>query len=287
MITREEKNKEIVNELKREKAINLSKKIFKIFIIIFFLFTSFFMYTYFLGVKGLRTKEYLVIDADIPDSFSGIKILHLTDLLYGKTTFEREIKKLEEEVKLINPDIVFFTGNIISNDYEINKEERELITDFFQNIPYKIGKYAIRGKNDKTDFDLIMENTNFNILDNEQENIYYNDTDFIHLIGLNNNEIKEVPNDSNSYTITLINNYDEYEKYHVTSSLVLAGYNLGGEIRLFNNPILGEAKYLDNYYEINNEKIYISSGIGTVHHARLFNKPSMNVYRLYNKNIAQ
>ena len=132
-----------------------------------------------------------------------------------------------------------------------------------------------------------MENTNFNILDNEQENIYYNDTDFIHLIGLNNNEIKEVPNDSNSYTITLINNYDEYEKYHVTSSLVLAGYNLGGEIRLFNNPILGEAKYLDNYYEINNEKIYISSGIGTIHHARLFNKPSMNVYRLYNKNIAQ
>ena len=33
----------------------------------------------------------------------------------------------------------------------------------------------------------------------------------------------------------------------------------------------------------NNSKIYISNGIGSNHGLRLMNKPSINVYRLYNK----
>ena len=72
MISREEKNKEIVNELKKEQARKISKKIFLIIFWIFVLSILLFSYVYFIGVKGLITKEYVISDT-IPDSFNGTK----------------------------------------------------------------------------------------------------------------------------------------------------------------------------------------------------------------------
>ena len=40
-------------------------------------------------------------------------------------------------------------------------------------------------------------------------------------------------------------------------------------------------KYYDEYYEINGTDLYISSGIGvSIINYRLFNKPSINFYRV-------
>ena len=55
---------------------------------------------------------------------------------------------------------------------------------------------------------------------------------------------------------------------------------LGGEIRLFNTPLLSNNNYMNNYYEEDNSKIYISNGLGSIHHMRFMNHPSINVYRL-------
>lgn len=283
MISREQKNKVYIDEIKREQAISISKKIFKIFIIMLTMFTLFFFYTYFIGVKGLKTNEIKIVDENIPNSFDGIKILHFSDILYGRTIKEKELEKLEKEIILLNPDIVIFTGDIIYNEYQIDTREISLLNSFFKEIPYTIGKYAVKGELDKTTFDLIIEDTNFNVLNNELINIYNHSNESISLIGININEEATQNLNSNNYTITLIHNYDDFSKYNVQTDLVLAGHNLGGEIRLFNIPLLGENKYMDSYYLENNTKIYISSGLGSIHHMRLFNKPSMNVYRLYNK----
>ena len=279
MISREEKNKKYVNEIKKEKTIFLSKKIIKIFGIIIILFTILFLYLYFIGPKGLESHEYSILDDKIPNSFHGIKILHFSDLLYGSTINNNSIDEITEEINLINPDIVFFTGNIISENYQITQNDIKHLNDFFSKIPYKIGKYAISGDTDSSTFNLILENTNFVILDNESISIY-NEKDKINLVGTNKNNKKEIKN-TDLYTITLINNYDEYDT-NLSSNLVLAGHNLGGEINLFGLPLLGTDKHLNNYYEENNMKIYISSGLGTKHHMRFMNRPSLNVYRLYN-----
>ena len=282
MISREEKNKVYVNEINHEKTIAISKKILKAFLTIIILFTIIFLYIYYLGPKGLTVKERVLKDNNIPSSFHGIKIMHFTDVLYGKTINQKEINKLAEQIKLVNPDVVFFTGNIISKDYQTKENEIKELNSFFKNIPYSIGKYAIKGDSDNHTFDLIMEDTNFIILNNESYDIFNNTNEKIKLIGINTNEIKELTNDNSDYTITLINNYDDYAKYNITSNLVFAGHNLGGEIRFFNLPLLGNDKYQEEYYQNGNTNIYISSGLGTIHHMRLMNKPSINVYRLYN-----
>lgn len=282
MTSREEKNKKYVDEIKKEKAIKITKKIFKIFGIFTIIITSFYLYAYFYEPNKLIVHEYLINDIKIPDEYNGKKILHFSDLLYGKVIDENKLSIISEEIKLINPDMVVFTGNIVSKDYEISEDEIKLLNNFFSNIPYRIGKYAITGDTDTRNFKLIMENTDFNILDNELIDIY-NGINKINMIGIGYDETKDIKKDNADYTITIINNYDEYEKYNLTSDLIFAGHNLGGEIRLFNLPLLGHNKYSNSYYEENNSKIYISNGIGSPHHLRFLNMPSMNVYRLYNK----
>lgn len=280
MISRSEKNKKYVNELNKEKRIKVSKILFKIIGTIIIIFTLCFLYIYYLGPKGLKTHEYVIFNSNIPDNFNGIKALHFSDLLYGSTINNDDLEKITSEINLINPDIVFFTGNIVSDNYELGEEEIKTLNDFFKSIPYTIGKYAVTGDLDSSTFDLIMEDTYFTILDNELKEVY-NEKDKINVLGINTKEVKELKT-NDIFTITLINNYDDYDKYNITSNIVLAGYNLGGEIRFFNIPLIKTSNYLNNYYENGNTKIYISNGLGTRHHMRLMNKPSLNVYRLYN-----
>ena len=282
MTSREEKNKKYVDEINKEKTIRITKIILKILLIIIIIFTTIFLYARFYEPNKIETHEYLIKDISIPDEFSGKKILHFSDILYGSTINQSKIEKLLEEIKLINPDIVLFTGNIINKNKKINEEEIKFLNSFFKNIPYTIGKYAILGDTDDQNFNIIMDNTNFTLLNNEILTIY-NGINKINLVGMNYNNDNKIEINSEDYTITIINNYDDYEKYNITSNLVFAGHNLGGEIKFFNIPLLGTSKYLDNYYEEKNSKIYISNGLGSTHNLRLMNKPSINVYRLYNQ----
>lgn len=277
MLSREEKNKELEKEIDHEKKINISKKIIKIFFIMITSFIILYVYASFIGTRFIQTKEYLIED-HFPKSFIGVKILHLSDLLYDSVN-QNDLLSLKEEFQKINPDIVFFTGNIFNKEYQASQNDIQFLNDFFKSIPDKLGKYAVRGNTDTANFDLIMDNTNFTILDNELDTLYNGQNEFINIIGLNGQS--ENINKSDNYTITLINNYDLYNDYNISSNLVLAGNNLGGEIKLFNIPLLSTNKYMNEYYNENNTKIYISNGIGNIHGMRLFNHPSINVYRLY------
>lgn len=280
MTSREEKNKKYVDEINREKTIKITKIILKILFVIITIFALIFLYAKFYEPNQLETREYVIKDVLIPEEFNGIKVLHFTDILYGSIT-KNNLSKINEEVKLINPDIVLFTGNIISKEYQVNEEEIKLLNDFFKSIPYTIGKYAVSGDSDNQNFHLIMENTDFTIINNELLTIY-NGMGKIDLIGINYDSQIGIKN-NDDFTITIINNYDDYYKYNITSNYVFAGHNLGGEIKLFGLPLLGLDEHLNSYYIDNSTKVYISNGLGSIHNLRLMNKPSMNVYRLYNR----
>ncbi len=283
MISRSEKNKKLENEINYEKTINISKKIIKTIFIVILIFSSFFLYAYFIGIKGIKTKEFIIKDV-IPKSFNGIKILHFTDLLYSETIDNNDLTDLLNEFKLINPDIVIFTGNLINNEYKLKENEINELKKFMKNIPYKLGKYAVKGNYDSTNFDLIMDNSDFEILDNEIKNIYNYEKESINICGININKKENINIPNDNYTITIINNFDKYKEYNINSNLVFAGNNLGGEIRLFDIPLISNNKYMDSYYNIDNTKTYISNGLGSIHHMRFMNHPSISVYRLISYN---
>lgn len=283
MISRSERNKKVVKEINREKTLKRSKIMLTITGIICLVFISFYLYVRYIGTSFIKTNEYIVRNTNIPASFHGTKILHLSDLLYGSTIDTTDLEKLENEISIIKPDIIIFTGDLIFNKFNIMQEDIDVITNFLNNIEAKLGKYAIYGDMDNNTFNLIMNNTDFVILNNENTLIYNKENTPISLTGLNINDLKTLNIDNNYFKISLIHNYDFYNNFQVNSNLVLAGHNLNGEIRFpFTKGLLGNNYYNDRYYYLNNTEIHISNGLGSIHKMRLFNHPSINVYRLYN-----
>ena len=285
MISRSEKNKAVLKEINREKTLKLSKKLLTVTFIIAIIVITLYLYTRFIGTSFIKTNEFIIKNSAIPSTFHGIKIVHFSDILYGSTIDNDDLDKLSKEINLINPDIIVFTGDLIFNKYDIKQEEISILTEFLNSVEAELGKYAVKGEMDSSTFDLIMNDTDFTILNNEYKLIYNKDNIPIIMSGLNINNLSvpTINNQNNYYHVTLIHNYDNYSNYNTNANLVLAGHNLGGEIKLpFTNGLLGDNQYKDSYYQNNKSEIYISNGLGSIHKMRFFNHPSINVYRLYN-----
>lgn len=246
-------------------------------IILVLLIVSIILYSRFIGVKGLNVKEYNVINNTIPSSFNGFKIVHFSDLHYGNTTNLKDLKKLVKRINEYNPDIVLFSGDLLGNE-KINDEE--LINEL-NNIKFNIGAYYVTGLHDNDETISILNKTSFVKIDDSNELIYYQGNEPINLIGLINSYDNTLP----YYSITLTNSPTNIKK--VNSNLILTGSTHGGQIKLpFIGGIIREEKhdyYRDDMYTLGAKTMYISNGLGSNKFKfRLFNHPSINVYRLYN-----
>lgn len=301
-MTREELNKQIHEEINEENKVNKNKSLIiftiksTLFIIAFF--TIFYSYTTYISTVKIGVREYRITNRRIPNSLSGLKIVHLSDLHFGSTMFNENVKEIKEMTNIRKPDIVVFTGDLIKKDYKLKSKEQEKLIKYLKSIDASLGKYAILGDQDNELVSTIFNQSDFTILRNEYELIYKNNDDAILLIGLTdkNQDIdkaysyfKEENHKANIYTITLVHKPDTADEIvtHPTN-LILAGHSHNGNIRIpfINYPLYqydGAKKYNQDYYKINNTKLYISSGLGTTTGFRLFCRPSINFYRLSTK----
>jgi len=273
------------------------KWLFTIFIIIFLTI----VYARYIGTMGLDTKEYTIYDSDIPEGFDGIKIVHFSDLHYNRAITLSKVEKIVEEINLINPDIVVFTGDLVDKDAMLTDSDYNKLTSVLRKINAKFGKYAVLGNHDydkdMDDIISIYDNSDFKYLDNEYDLIYNKLNEEIFIGGINtvSYNMDDVPktleyiNEHNEieYKIVLVHEPDISDNIvkDYSVNLILAGHSHNGQIRI---PIIGaiytpphSKKYYDNYYNIDGTSLYISSGIGvsTVNY-RLWNKPSINFYRI-------
>lgn len=305
MVTREEKNKEIREQIDDEKNYETRKRIiltfFKVTFFLILFFSLFYLYTKYSTTVGLIVREDRVVNKKLPNSFDGFKIVHFTDTYYGETITLKEIKNLVKQINKRNPDIVVFTGNLIEKDYTISTKETENLIKELQKIDVSIDKYAVYGKYDKKDiFDTIMKQSNFIILDNSYD-LVYNDDNPILITGLSSyvkknrnmenafKYFKEETHNSDIYTISIMSETEDLDAIitNYNPDLVLAGNSLNGEISI---PYIGglikqkgSSKYIDPYYKVNTTKVYISGGLASPTLGfRLFNSPSFNFYRLSN-----
>ena len=116
------------------------------------------VYGRFVGVKGLNVKEYVIHTNKIDTSYLGIKIVHFSDLHYKKVIDENRVMELIDEINLLNPDIVFFTGDLLDKDYELTSNDINFLIEELSNIDSKYGNFAVLG-----DHDYLKEETIKNI----------------------------------------------------------------------------------------------------------------------------
>ena len=271
---------------------------FLFFVLLFFLLLL--IYGRYVGTDGLITKEY-TINANIDESFNGLKIVHFSDLHYLRITNKETLQKVVDEINLINPDIVFFTGDLIDKDFKLKDKEKNNLITLLSNIKSKYGKYAVMGNNDYIKdeelFKEIYSSSNFILLQNNYDIIYGNNNDKIFIGGTDSYSFDKADiskimeyftnNEDINYKIILCHEPDYIDKilkdYDV--NLVLSGHSHNGQINI---PYIkkfflpkGSRKYYDNYYRVKDTDLYISSGIGVSRlNLRMFNKPSINFYRI-------
>ncbi len=274
----------------------------KITIIIILIICSIFLYSRFLGTKGIEVKEYAIVNSKIPSNFYGLKIVQISDIHYKMTTDKNDLKKIVKEINLLKPDIVLLSGDLFDTSIVYSQEDFKDITKLLKSIDYNIGKFAIKGEDDLKikNWKTIINDSDFININDSHEFIYNGSTEPILLVGISSNyadnHIKETVDNiykeidmEYKFSILLmhepdfINNID-YSKFN----LILAGHSHNGQVVL---PFIGglirdkfAKNYYKNYYDLGNTDIYISSGIGTSKYKfRFCNKPSFNLYRLRNK----
>ena len=285
---------------KKEKEKKKGGKLLSIFLLLVVIVVTIFLYAKYTGIKGLIVKEYRVKSEILTNNFSGLKIIHFSDLLYKSTVDKEDVKNLIKRINELKPDIVVFTGDLINKNAKINNEDIEFLEEELESISAKVGKYAIYGDEDYSieSYKTIMEKSKFKILNNSYDEIFYKNNESMFIIGLPSSLKEEIKledafnfykeDEKRKFIIVLVHDgktirFLDESTYEV--DLVLGGHSLNGSIVVpYYGGIFiddGAYKYYQEHYSKGITDIYISSGIGTNKYPyRIFNKPSFNLYRL-------
>lgn len=280
------------------------------FIIVILLIILVLLYSRFIAIKNIKTHEYKIVNKNFTNEYYGLKIAHISDIHYGRVTFDNELEELVKKVNRTKPDIIVFTGDLIDQDTKMSNEDNDRVAKILSKLTARIGKYAVSGNHDYyyKNWDLIIENSGFSNLNDKIDTIYLENKRYILISGMSTNSygkksisdklkestefLKDRKNDEKPiYSILLMHEPDYIDDLNINNyDLVLAGHSHNGQVRI---PFIGaikstlpsgSKKYYDRYYKIKNTDLYISNGIGTSKiNFRLFNRPSFNLYRFTNK----
>jgi uncharacterized protein len=139
----------LIHKKVRQGTCIMIRRIFhKTAIILTFIFFSLMFYGYFWGVTDFNVREYTITSEKIPDSFNGTRILHFSDTHLGSffriSSVEKGIALMKEQ----HPDIILFTGDLVN----ISAKEALPYMDMFSSLEAPLGKYAILGNHDLSDY---------------------------------------------------------------------------------------------------------------------------------------
>ncbi len=101
------------------------------------------------GRFAFFTRHQRINYPNLPSSFDGFKIIHISDIHLG--SFASNYHKLEDIIDIINEeqaDVIFFTGDLVNNF----KEETYGWDRVFTRLKARYGKFSILGNHDYGDY---------------------------------------------------------------------------------------------------------------------------------------
>lgn len=247
----------------------------------------------------ITIKNYILKYENLPNSFDGFTIAHISDLHLGSFVSDNKLKKTTSKINNLNPDAIIFTGDLVNSS---TKEIKPIHKECLKNMKAPI-KLAILGNHDYHDFhkfshywgkdklqpnmkladsiSSILKECGFTVL---RDSLYFvaKNHDTIVFIGLNNygkppftvygniyKVIDQIPN--NLFSIVLI--HDPFywsEGLFDDIPLTLSGHTHGGQFGFFINSKLRlsfasiNGKSGGLYKNDKNNKIIINAGLGHV-----------------------
>lgn len=101
------------------------------------------IYGYFEALH-IRTEHVTVKTRKIPENIGRFRVVQISDVHLGLIVGKSRLKRILRQVKDARPDILVSTGDLVDGQMD----DLEALTDMFQNIPTKYGKFAITGNHE-------------------------------------------------------------------------------------------------------------------------------------------
>lgn len=262
------------------------------------------------GNNHIDITKYMVQSNKVPSSFSGYRIVQLSDL-HSKTFGDNQINILNK-VKRLQPDIIVFTGDLVDGRTKLEEPCTQLMEGLVAIAP----TYYIYGNHEavllydveKQDFFSKLTKIGVIMMNNKAITIKNVHNDSINLVGIPDpiaftlpNKIFKYPEEDRTEilleeTMKTIVNKQVYTillchrpEYIVTYSqfpidLALCGHTHGGQIRL---PFIGGLfatgqgffpKYDSGLFKMNHLTLLINRGLGgNSFPYRVFNNPEISL----------
>ena len=251
---------------------------------------------------------------NLPTSFKGLKIVQISDIHSGSFISDEPLKNVVKLIKEQNPDIIFFTGDLVN---EITEEVLPYI-DVLKQISAPMGVFSILGNHDygdyfyqKDDFKnkeknyklmkSVHQNLGWKLLLNEHQIIEKNN-ERIAIIGVENwgsearfqkyGDIDKAKKGCLKSDIKLLLSHDpshwdaQVISKHPDISMTFSGHThgmqFGIEIPGFKwSPSQYLYKCWAGLYQQNNQKLYVNRGLGFIGYpGRVGILPEITVFEL-------
>ncbi len=85
---------------------------------------------------------------NLPSTLQGLRIVHISDIHAGSFTATDPLRKGIDMINDLNPDLVFFTGDLVNN----RAGEITPYLDVFRNVKARYGVYSVLGNHDYGDY---------------------------------------------------------------------------------------------------------------------------------------
>lgn len=234
---------------------------------------------------------------NLPASFRGLKIIHISDIHSGSLLDRIAVEKGVQKILKEKADIILFTGDLVND----KATEMELLKDVFATLKAPMGVYSILGNHDYGDYvqwpvDGISKNQNlenlkkvhadmgWRLLMNEHVILEKNEEQ-IALLGIENwsakanfpkhGKMKDAHTGTEKYPFKILMSHDpshwtaEIVTLYKDVDLMLSGHThgmqFGVELPGFKwSPVQYMYKQWAGLYEGENQKLYVNRGFGFI-----------------------
>jgi uncharacterized protein len=232
--------------------------------------------------------------SNLPKAFKGLRVVQISDIHVGSFANRQAVQKGVEQIMQLNPDIIFFTGDLINN----KAEEMEQFQDIFNQLKAPLGIYSVLGNHDYGEY--VQWNSaqervdNFNQLKDvhknmgwklmlNENNIIEKNGDKIAVLGVENwsakkrfpkyGDLKKAYSGTEEVPFKILLSHDpsHWDAQVVTDysdiDLMLSGHTHGMQFGidipgLKWSPVQYVYKQWAGLYQNKNQKLYVNRGFG-------------------------
>lgn len=241
------------------------------------------------GNTSIRITEIPFTSQDIPEEFSGFRMVHISDL--HNHEFGKNNARLLKKIAACQPDVIFLTGDILDSYHT----DAEVAIAFVRQAVQIAPTYFVTGNHEKRvmgEYETLraaMADAGVHVLENELTTLERGEAK-ISLLGLHDPAFTDVPEQlaalapqAEGFTI-LLAHHPELVGYYAGAGvdLVFSGHAHGGQFRL---PLIGGLmapgqgifpEYDAGLYRVENTGLIVSRGLGnSAFPFRLNNRPEI------------